>query len=94
MTGGLSEAQTENVILQMVKEKQITAQISCSNGMVAFVDEVNGHDSAETTEQLDKMIQDVIQLGERMQDVKDKIELDPEYRNKVLQMKQHSKLDC
>lgn len=62
--------------------------------MVTFLTDADIYDGQEGTKQLNAMIQEVIELGERMHDVKDNIELDPEYRTKVLQSKQHSKLDC
>ena len=89
-----SQVETERVLLRLAQEKQIAIQISSRQMMVRFLDEDDLHDNAETAAKLDSMIQEVIQLGERMQDVQDQIELDPEYRSRVLQAKQHSKLDC
>lgn len=88
-----TEEEAEHVILRMAKEKQITVHIHPESRIVTFLDEACLFDNAKGTAQLGNMIQEVIELGERMQDIKDKIELDPEYRLKVFQSKQNSKLD-
>ena len=88
-----NEDAAERLLLELVAEKQISVQISGQKRMVTFVEGNEADENVGTTAQLDAMIQDVRDLGERMQTVKDKIELDPEYRNKVLQTEQHSKLD-
>ncbi len=88
-----NEDAAERLLVELVKEKQISVQISGQKRIVSFIEDSEVDERIGTTAQLDAMLQDVRQLGERMQNVKDKIELDPEYRNKVLQTEQHSKLD-
>lgn len=85
--------ETESLLLTMVESNEINVEINSATGMVKFSDEDCAFDDTETALEIDKMLQDVIQIGERMNDVRDKIELDPEYRARSFQNKQHLRLD-
>lgn len=85
--------ETESLLLTMVESNEINVEINSATGMVKFSDEDCAYDDTETALEIDRMLQDVIQIGERMNEVRDKIELDPEYRARSFQNKQHLRLD-
>eukprot|EP00210_Caulerpa_lentillifera_P001129 g1088.t1 len=91
--GSSSVEETEFILLAMVEANEINVEINSATGMVKFSDDHCNYDDVSTSLEIDGMLQEVIYLGERMNEVRDKIELDPEYHARAIQSKQQSKVD-
>lgn len=75
----LSQPEVEKAILTMVEKQEVFAFISQEAGMVAFVEDPEAYDSREILNKLDKDVQNVISLGQKVRAVDREIALSTTY---------------
>lgn len=75
----LSQPEVEKAILGMIERKEVFATISQEKGMVAFIEDPEAYDSTEILNKLNKDIQNVISLGEKVRTIDREISLSHSY---------------
>jgi COP9 signalosome complex subunit 3 len=84
-SAGLPEDQAQAHLLDMIQQKQISAQINQKDHMVAFLEKQQAYDNATALHSLHERLSRSIKLAERVGQLRDTIETSPKYASRILQ---------